>query len=134
TSIQKLLSRDNSVFRYFLYSSTNQFIDAFGKYWGDEGNNTKYNSDGLKEKIKNVKNDLERLASKKHQNSLFELYEIQHSPLTYSFYKIDNELYFVPSKVIKAKEIKPPVFHFKKTENSSSMYSKIEDELNKMID
>lgn len=131
-SIQSLLSVENSKLRYFIYSSENKFIDAYGNYWG-ENNNSKYNSDGIKAKIENVKNDLRRIVSDNTIKGTFELYEIKNAPASYSFYRIDNDLYFVPSKNIRAKEIKPPVFHFKKTELDSAMFSKIENELEKMI-
>lgn len=132
-SIQTLLLKENAKFRYFMYNTTNPFIEAYGYHWGDQEGNTKYNKDGIKAKIESVKADLKRITSNRNINSVFELFQIESAPISYSFYRIDNELYFVPSKNIRVKEIKPAVFHFKKTELENSMFSKVETELNKMI-
>lgn len=132
-SIQLLLSKDNSKFRYVMYSSNNKFIESYGNHWGVVDENPKYNMDGLKSKILSVKNDLKRLSEKKHQNCEFELFEIQSAPISYSFYRMDDELFFVPSKNIRSKEIKPAVFQFKKTAFDYSMFNKLLSELELMI-
>jgi hypothetical protein len=132
-SIQLLLSKDNSKFRYFMYSLNNKFIESYGNHWGVIEDNPKYNEDGLKLKIKGVKNDLKRLVEKKHQNCSFDFYEIQSSPISYSFYRVDDDLFFVPSKNIRSKEIKPAVFQFKKTAFDFSMFNKLISELELMI-
>lgn len=132
-AIQSLLARDNTKLRFIMYSSENRFIESYGNHWGIVESNPKYNEAGLKSKIQNVKSDLKRLIEKKHQSCIFELYEIQSAPISYSFYRMDNEIFFVPSKIIRAKEIKPAVFQFKKTEFDFSMFTKLEYELEKMI-
>lgn len=132
-AIQLLLAKDNSYFRYIMYSIDNKFIESYGNHWGVIDDNPKYNKDGLKSKIKNVKNDLKRLSEKKHQNCKFELFEIQSAPISYSFYRIDDEIFFVPSKNIRSKEIKPAVFQFKKTAYEYSMFNKLLFELELMI-
>lgn len=132
-AIQLLLAKDNSKFRYVMYSLDNKFIESYGNHWGVVDNIPKYNKDGLKSKIENVKNDLIRLSKDKHQNCIFEIFEIQSAPLSYSYYRMDQELFFVPSKNIRAKEIKPAVFQFKKTTFDYSMYNKLVSELELMI-
>lgn len=132
-AIKSVLSKDNSTLRYIMYSSDNPFIKSYGNYWGIVGENTKYTEEGLKSKIEDVKKFLKKLIKKKHNNCKFELYEIKNSPISYSFYRVDNELFFVPSKNTIAKEMKPAVFHFKKTNNEDSMYNKIKSEFESMI-
>ena len=39
----------------------------------------------------------------------------------------------MPNKNLKSKEIKPAVFHFKKTNDETTMYSKIKNDLTVMI-
>ncbi|MDO9261997.1 MAG: hypothetical protein Q7U08_08660 [Flavobacteriaceae bacterium] len=132
-AIQSVLAKDNSKFRYVIYSIDNKFIESYGNHWGVIEDNPKYNEAGLKLKIQGVKNDLKRLVEKKHQNCSFDFYEIQSSPISYSFYRVDDELFFVPNKNIRSKEIKPAVFQFKKTAYGFSMFNKLISELELMI-
>jgi hypothetical protein len=133
-AIQSVLAKDNSKLRYIIYSKDNAFIESYGNYWGVIGDNPKYNKDGLRLKIQGVKKDLKELVEKKHQNCSFDFYEIQSSPISYSFFRADDELFFVPNKNIRSKDIKPAVFQFKKTAYSFSILNKLTSELEKMID
>lgn len=128
-----LLAKQNSSLRCFIYSNSNKFIEAYGNHWSAGQNTSEYSANGIISKLEGVVKFFENLNTKKNIKSVFELYEIQSAPISYSFYKIDKELYFVPSKNIRSKEIKPAVFHFKKTDNESTMFSKIEAEIEAMI-
>ena len=132
-ALTSLLSHENTRLRCFIYSKSNKFIAAYGNHWGAELNNSEYTSDGIVSKLENVVALISRLNEKKNNTSVMELFEIKSAPISYSFYRIDNELYFVPSKNIRSKEIKPAVFYFKKTNSEATMFSKIEAELNAMI-
>lgn len=133
-AIRKLLSKENTNLRYFMYSENNRFIESYGFYWSDGGKIQKYNAGGIREKIINVKTDLKNNIIKgMNEKSSFQLYSIKDAPISFSFYKIDDELYYVPNKNIRAKEIIPVVFHFKKTNKENSMYNRIEKELNLMV-
>lgn len=132
-AIQLLLSKDNSKLRYIMYGSSNAFLSSYGNHWGVVDESPKYNEDGLKSKIQSVKKYLKTLSDSKHQNCEFELFEIQSAPLSYSFYRMDDEVFFVPSKNIRSKEVKPAVFQFKKTASNFSMFNKILFELELMI-
>jgi hypothetical protein len=127
-----LISKENSKLRFFIYSTSNKFIDAYGKHWGDELNDTEYNAKGITSKIEGVKKFISILKKESSKSNIVELYEIKNAPISYSFYKIDNEIYFVPNKNIGIK-YKPSVFHFVKTKDEGAMYSKIETELSTMI-
>lgn len=132
-AIQSVLAKDNSKLRYVIYSIDNKFIESYGNHWGVIEDNPKYNEEGLKSKIRGVKNDLKRLVEEKHKNCSFDFYEIQSSPISYSFFRVDDELFFVPNKNIRSKEIKPAVFQFKKTTYGFSMFNKLINELELMI-
>lgn len=133
TALTSLLAKKNTRLRYFIYSKSNKFIEAYGIHWQNEHGNSEYNSKGIVSKLDNVVKLISRFNEKKNSTSVIELYEIQSAPVSYSFYRIDNELYFVPSKNISCKEIKPAVFHFKRTKDEATMFSKIEAELDAMI-
>lgn len=131
-SLKQLLAKEGAHLRIFLYSDLNPFIASYGNLWGVEDNNQKYNAENLRKLISQVKSDLSRLLPLAVL-SKFELYEIKSSPISYSFYKIDNDLYLVPSKNTKSREFKPPVLHFVRTTDIASMFYKIEKELEQMI-
>lgn len=133
-ALNSLLSKENSILRCFTYSKSNKFIDAFGSYWGDEQNDSEYTADGIKNKLDNVLNLIKRFNENKNKLSTLELYEIQNAPISNSFYVIDGELYFVPNKNLKSKESKPAVFHFKRTNDETTMFSKIKNDLTAMIE
>lgn len=132
-AISSLLAKENSTLRCFIFSKSNKFIEAFGSYWGDEQSNLEYTADGIKNKIDNVLKLIKRFNENKNKLSTLELYEIQNAPISNSFYIIDGELYFVPNKNLKSKESKPAVFHFKKTNDETTMYKKMKNDLNSMI-
>ena len=104
-ALSSLLANENTILRCFLFSTSNKFIDAYGNHWANEDVDSEYNSPGIISKLNNVKLLISKLNEKKNNRSVLELYEIQSAPLSYSFYRIDNELYFVPSKNIRSKEI-----------------------------
>lgn len=133
SALIKLLAKENTKLRCFIYSKSNEFIRAYCNHWTYGLSESEYNITGVGSKIDGVEKLIKRLNNRKNDNSFVELYEIKRSPISYSFYRIDNELYFVPSKNITSKEVKPAVFHFKKTKNETAMFSKIEAELNQMI-
>ena len=132
-AIQTLLSKDNSHLRYAIYSLDNKFIEAYANYWGIIGKNPKYNISELKRKIQGVRTDLKRFWENKNLGCIFETFEILNSPISYSFYRMDDELFLVPSKNILSKEIKPAVFLFKKTSSDLSMFNKVIKEFELMI-
>jgi len=133
SALNKLLAEENTKLRCFIYCSTNEFIKAYCNHWTYEISESEYDKKGVTSKIDGVEKFISKLNKKKNNYSFIELYKIKRAPISYSFYRIDNELYFVPSKNIRNKEVKPAVFHFKKTENETAMFSKIETELNAMI-
>lgn len=132
-ALTNLVGNENTELRCFIYSKSNQFIDAYCKHWTEEFSESEYDKTGVISKLENVKKLILNLNTEKNHRSTIELFEIQTAPISYSFYRIDDELYFVPHKNIRSKKIKPAVFHFKKTKNETAMFSKIEAELNQMI-
>lgn len=133
-TLKTLLSKRESKLRIFLYHPENIFLGSYGHYWGVLNQEKKYTREGLKELIENVREDLIKLYQEiEGEKGNLEIFEIMNSPISYSFYKIDNNLFYVPSKNTKQKNFKTPVFYFSKTKDANSMFSKIEMEINTML-
>jgi hypothetical protein len=134
-ALKSILSRKDSKLRIFLYNDQNLFLQAYGNQWGNKNNDSKYDVEGLKTLISQVKKELIGLYKEIDENNrgILEIYEILDAPVSHSFYKIDSELFYVPSKNTKFKSFKLPVFLFKDTKDEKCMFSKIESEINTMI-
>jgi hypothetical protein len=133
TSMKEALSKKNAKFRFFIYSETNPYIVAYGDQWSKD--NQKYNADGIKDLIKDSKENIKKIYDSidiETRGSL-EIYEIINAPIPYSFYKIENKLYYVPSKLTTSKLFKHPVFLFEKSKDERNLYNSIEKELDIMI-
>jgi hypothetical protein len=132
-SIKDALSKKNTKLRFFIFSPDNPYIQAYGNQWSTDS--LKYNSDGIKNLILDSKENIKKIydsIDKEIRGSL-EIYEIINSPLSYSFYKIDSKLYYVPSKLTTSKLFKHPVFLFEKSKDDRNLYNSIEKELDIMI-
>lgn len=132
-TLKEALSKKNTKIRIFTYSIDNQYINSYGANWGAE--NSKYNKEGIIKLIKESKELLKNIYNKIPQDSRgsLEVYELINCPLPYSFYKIDNKLYYVPSKLTTDKLFKHPVFLFKKTNKKQNLYNSIDNEIQTMI-
>ena len=133
-ALKDLLSRRETRLRIFLYHSENKFIESYGHYWGTMNQSDKYSAAGLQKLILNVKSDLKTIYQEiDGEKGVLEIFEIINAPISYSFYRIDDCLFYVPSKNTKQKNFKPPVFFFSKTKDENGMFSKVESELSSMI-
>ena len=129
----KALSNKSTKMRIFIFSETNPYTESYGGQWGAD--NEKYNKDGIVRLISNSRNDIKKIYEDIDENKRgsLEIYELKNSALSYSFYKMDDHLYFVPTKLTTYKFYKHPVFLFKKTKDESNMFNSINKEIENMI-
>ena len=134
-AIKNILSRRDSKLRIFLYDEQNIFLQAYGNQWGIKNNDAKYDLEGLKKLINQVKTELVNIYNEidESKRGKLEIFEILDAPVSHSFYKIDSELFYVPSKNTKFKSFKLPIFLFKDTKDEKCMFAKIESEINTMM-
>jgi hypothetical protein len=99
--------RDSNV-RIFLYDEQNLFLEAYGNQWGVQNDDVKYDIDGLKKLVQQVKRELITLHKEVEENNRgkLQIFEILDAPVSHSFYKIDSEMFYVPSKNTKFKSFK----------------------------
>lgn len=131
TTLKQFLAKTNSSLTIFLYNTNNPFIDSYGNHWSKDIAGDEYNSKSIVKLIEQVKSNLSSF-TELGKNSSFEIFEIIESPISYSYYIVDDYLFFVPSKNTRSKNLKPPVLFFKKTRNKKTMYYKIQKEIELM--
>ena len=129
--LEKLCKNDAVKLNIFIYSKGNPFIEALGQLWGRT--NKDYDADGIRNHIESTTTLLTLLFKKlKGQgtlNATVKVYGLKRHPVFYSFYRFDDEIIFVPSKLIEEKNFVPPAFLTKKTTNSDGIYNKCTYEL-----
>ncbi|GAB2768801.1 uncharacterized protein YneF (UPF0154 family) [Hymenobacter luteus] len=112
----------------YLAHEDNIFIPPLEQHWGNQNSQV-----SIKSKIVETKNMLtgafNDLKSKKLLKAKIRIVFVKRHPVFYSFYRFDNELLLVPSKISHIKSIKPFAFLFRKTDDNNSVYNKCMEEL-----
>ena len=130
--LKKLCTNKNTNINIYILSKENPFLEPLGQLWGRT--NIDYKTDKLKEHIDAtinlltlLFNDLKSAGSLK---ATVKVYGLKRHPVFHSFYRFDDEIIFVPSKIIEEKDFVPPAFLTKKTIHSEGIYNKCMYELN----
>jgi hypothetical protein len=131
--IKDALSNKSAKLRFFIFDENNPFIESYGEQWSKE--DEKYNAEGIKKLIKESYENIQRIydAIDEKERGALEIYKINNSALSYSFYKIDSKLYYIPAKLTTTKLFKHPVFLFEKSNDRRNLYNSIENEIDTMI-
>lgn len=132
-SIKDCLSKKDAKLRFFIFSDSNPYVDAYGNQWSKDS--SKYDPEGIKKLIRESKGNILKIYNSidVEKRSSLEVYEILNAPLSYSYYRVDDKLYFVPSKLTTSKFFKHPVFLFEKSDKDENLYNSIENEIETMI-
>src|SRR6202012_1002981 len=124
--LEKLCKNKDVRLNIFIYSRENPFIDALGLLWGKT--NKEYDADGIRKNIESTTTLLTLLFKKLNDQGTLKatvkVYGLKRHPVFYSFYRFDDEIIFVPSKIIEEKNFVPAAFLTKKTTNSDGIYNK----------
>jgi hypothetical protein len=122
--LRERLKEDGFSISLFIIDKENPFIESLGFLWGKE--NANYNADGLKTKIDNTISELKTMVNNlKKEGGLkgnIKLYTLKYHPTFISFYKFDEEIVFVPTKIVETKLDKPPFFVCEK-KSSGGIYN-----------
>ena len=123
--MHELLQRRNVNLEIFMLAEDNPFLESLGQLWGI--NDPAYNADGLRKKIRESRKILldaiEHLAKDDKLNAKVAIFQLHRHPVFYSFYMSDNEILFVPSKIIGLKRFRPFVLHVKDTGAEKDIYN-----------
>lgn len=121
---KKLRDPDFNINIYLMHKD-NPFLVSLGSLWGK--NDSSYDLDGLKQKIDRVLKDLVRLKKslirEKSDHNNLNVYKLKYHPVFFSFYRFDDKLVFIPTKLIEQKNINIPSFNFNNTGKDSDIYN-----------
>lgn len=122
--ISFILSDKKKKVKIAFLEESNPFIEGLASHWG-------YNKDELLKKIQNSKQVVSTLATENKNDNLF-LYENKDYPINYSFYLLDDLVYFVPSKICHPKSFTPFTIKAQKTNDEHALYGKIKEDWEKL--
>lgn len=121
--------------RIFILNNDNKFIEGLGALWGS--NNHDYDKEGIIKKIDSSLNSLKaaikEVKSKNELKANIEIYQLRLNPVFYSFYILDDKIYYTPSKIVASKNFPPLTILAQKTSNKGSIYNKCSYELNDIL-
>ncbi|MBW2037808.1 MAG: hypothetical protein JRI41_10090 [Deltaproteobacteria bacterium] len=107
--LEARMKDDNVRLNIFFLSQDNPFLDGFGNLWGKY--NDLYNKENLIKKIGEVRSLLLGLVNKLEDGNELKakvgIFEINYHPVTYSFYRIDDEIIFCPTKLTEDYNLRP---------------------------
>lgn len=120
-----LSNPDKSVSIAFL-SEKNPFINGLAQHWDIK-------PEELIDRIKQSKRVVTDLAKEKKNQNLF-LYDNHSYPINYSFYMLDDLVYFVPTKLCNPKSFVPFTIKAQRTSENEALFGKIKEDWDKLFD
>lgn len=133
--LEQFCRRPDAHLSIFLLSKDNPFIIGLGNLWGRH--NADYDVEGIKRNIDSTINLLiklvERLAEQGNLNAKIKISLLKRHPVFYSFQRFDDEIIYVPSKIIEPKSFVPLSFLCRKTTHSEGIYNKCMEEIKNII-
>lgn len=129
--IYKFCQKENCELNIYMLSPENKFILGLGELWGSE--EAKYNEDGIKAKINSAQQTLTSVFNQLNKEGKFKakvtVSLLNKNPVFYSFYRFDDNMVYVPSKIVAPRTIVPPAFLIRKTFNDLGLFNKCLAEL-----
>lgn len=122
--------KKNEINIYILHDK-NPFISGLGAHWGfeNEGTDEARIRQKITSSIETLRNVCKELSSKNKLKARIGVYQLNRHPVFYSFYRFDDLLVFVPSKIVQAKSFKPMSFVAINTKYEDDLYKKCSTEL-----
>lgn len=130
-SINYMLSRENTVVNIYLLGKDNPFINAYAKFWFGDGQLEKLEKK-IDEVIQGIKDNRNDLLKRNALVGKLNVYRNHTSPVNYSFYLLDEKLFFVPANNITTKGFSPFTILAEKNSVKDSLYNKVVTEFNRM--
>lgn len=122
--INFMLSDKNKKVNIAFLDETNPFLDGLASIWG-------YKKDELVLKIEASKKVVNNLADENKNNNLIIIKNTKF-PINYSFYLLDNLVYFVPTKLCNPKSFTPFTLKAQKTADDQALFGKIKEDWEKL--
>ncbi len=129
--LELICKNNGSQVTIYLMSKNNPFINGLGNLWGR--NNSDYNEEGIKAQIDSTITLLKELFDRLQKNNTLKakikLVALKYHPVFYSFHRFDDEIIFVPTKIIENRSFKPMSFLCRKTLHADGIFNKCIAEL-----
>lgn len=123
--INFILSDKKKKLNISFLSETNPFLDGLAAHWN-------YTAEELKSKINSSKKIVEDLAAE-NKNENLNIYENNMHPINYSFYLLDDIVYFVPTKLCNPKSFTPFTIKAQRTIDNGALYGKVKEDWEKLL-
>jgi len=111
----RLEQKDFSI-KFYIMHEYNPFIESLGSLWSKD--NPDYDAEGIKSRIKESINELTTIKNNSESddklNGKIEVFKLKYHPVFFSFYRFDEEVVFVPTKIVERKAYQVPSFVCKK--------------------
>lgn len=128
SSIQKALGKRGNEIVIIIADENNPFLQNYSNLWG-------YDNEKIKTYINETFNDIigwyNNIPSE--QQAKLEIYKFTKGCFTYSYYKLDDDFYFVPNKLVSEKTFKPVTIYGSKTKVDDCLYNRLSKEKAHMI-
>ena len=127
--IKSVLANKNNIVTFMLADKENPFLKSYESYWG-------YPSGKFDELINQTVDNLIQWHQSipEHQRAQLFIYKYTKGCFTYSYYKIDDKIYFVPNKAVSDKTFKPITLFARRTTDSNCLYQRVTREKDAMIE
>ncbi|MEZ1996707.1 hypothetical protein QUG64_03775 [Acinetobacter lwoffii] len=126
--IKEALAKKNNVITFMLADKENPFLKSYQNYW-------EYPPGRFEELIDTTVTNLIKWHQDipSHERAQLFIYKYTKGCFTYSYYKIDDKIYFVPNKAFSEKTFKPITVFARKTTDSNCLYQRVTREKDAMI-
>ena len=122
--IKEMLSNSNNKLTIIIANPNNPFIREYQRFWGE---NLEQNIESVEKSFKKLYDEIDS-----DTKGRLTIYNYNDGIYCYSYYMLDDELYFSPNKMVESKTFKPMVIHSIKTKDKSCLYEKLSTELESM--
>jgi len=122
--INFILSDKKKKVKIAFLDEANPFFEGTAKHWN-------YKKEDLLKRIEDSKNILKNIAHESGNNNL-EIFENKNYPVNYSFYLLDDFVYFIPSKLCHPKSFTPFTIKARRTIDSQDLYGKVKEDWEKL--
>jgi len=130
-TIEIFLQTKKREINIYLLSEDNKFIQGLGAHWGynDSGSDETQIKTKIASSIALLIKTCTQLKSKNKLKAKITISKLNRHPVFYSFYRFDDIIILVPSKLVQSKNFRPLAFIAENGEYEDDIYKKCSKEL-----
>ncbi|MEN8424097.1 hypothetical protein [Acinetobacter junii] len=128
SSLKDALSKRGNEITLMIADENNPFLEKYAQFWGYDNHKIPRYIDETMNLIIGWHKDLPE-----DNRAKFELYKFTKGCFSYSYYKLNKDIYFVPNKLVAEKTFKPITIYASETKSETCLYNRIEREKTYMM-